>query len=298
MTREIDLVEEVARIHGYDTIPEDVNVPMAASHRTERDRVLEKIREVLISAGVDEAMTISLVEPNVAAVFSPWTDLPPLESSTPVLRRANRLRTSLIPSLLEARRNNEAIGNQRIELFEIARVYLPAKTGLPDERLMLGITRGGDFLAVKGLVEAIVERLNPSAVVEVADFEHSLFKTARACELKAAGKRIGFLGEVSAAALKSFELRQPTTVVELEIAALESLFQPVPRGRAFDVPRRFAQLEPRGRGADSVGQTGGNGSQCRGLGPGDNRISRHVPRCKAPGDGKKESALYHRAAAE
>ncbi len=229
LTREIDLVEEVARIHGYDAIPEDVNVPMAASHRTQRDRVLEKIREVLISAGVDEAMTISLVEPNVAAVFSPWTDLPPLESSTPVLRRANRLRTSLIPSLLEARRNNEAIGNQRIELFEIARVYLPAKTGLPDERLMLGITSGGDFLAVKGLVEAIVERLNPSAVVEVADFEHSLFKTARACELKAAGKRIGFLGEVSAAALKSFELRQPTTVAELEIAALETLFQPVPR---------------------------------------------------------------------
>ena len=63
LTREIDLVEEVARIHGYDTIPEDVNVPMAASHRTERDRVLGKIREVLISAGVDEAMTISLVEP-------------------------------------------------------------------------------------------------------------------------------------------------------------------------------------------------------------------------------------------
>jgi phenylalanyl-tRNA synthetase beta chain len=229
LTREIDLVEEVARIHGYDAIPEDVNVPMAASHRTQRDRVLEKIREVLISAGVDEAMTISLVEPNVAAVFSPWTDLPPLESSTPVLRRANRLRTSLIPSLLEARRNNEAIGNQRIELFEIARVYLPAKTGLPDERLMLGITSGGDFLAVKGLVEAIVERLNPSAIVEVADFEHSLFKSARACELKADGKRIGFLGEVSAAALKSFELRLPTTVAELEIAALESLFQSVPR---------------------------------------------------------------------
>ena len=174
-------------------------------------------------------MTISLVEPNVAAVFSPWTDLPPLESSTPVLRRADRLRTSLIPSLLEARRNNEAIGNQRIELFEIARVYLPAKTGLPDERLMLGITNGGDFLAVKGLVEAIVERLNPNATIEVTDFEHSLFKTARACELKAAGKRIGFLGEVSAAALKLFELRQPTTVAELEIAALESLFQSVPR---------------------------------------------------------------------
>ena len=87
---------------------------------------------------------------------------PPLESSTPVLRRADRLRTSLIPSLLEARRNNEAIGNQRIELFEIARIYLPVKDGLPDEQLMLGITSGGDFLAAKGMVEAIIARLNPA----------------------------------------------------------------------------------------------------------------------------------------
>jgi phenylalanyl-tRNA synthetase beta chain len=206
LSREVDLIEEVARIHGYDAIPEDVNVPMAASHRTERDRVLSKIREVLVSAGVDEAMTISLVEPKVAESFSPWTNAAPLESSTPVLRRADRLRTSLIPSLLEARRNNEAIGNHRIELFEIARIYLPVKDGLPDEQLMLGFTSGG-----------------------VADFQHPLFKSGRACELKLAGKRIGFLGEVSAKALKSFELRQPTTVAELEIGALEQFYQPIPR---------------------------------------------------------------------
>jgi phenylalanyl-tRNA synthetase beta chain len=229
LSREIDLIEEVARIHGYDAIPEDVNVPMAASHRTQRDRVLSKIREVLVSAGVDEAMTISLVEPKVAEAFSPWTNAASLESSTPVLRRADRLRTSLIPSLLEARRNNEAIGNHRIELFEIARIYLPVKDGLPDEQLMLSFTSGGDFLAAKGIVEAIVARLNPAQSVDVADFQHPLFKLGRACELKLAGKRIGFLGEVSAKALKSFELRQPTTVAELEIGALERFYQPIPR---------------------------------------------------------------------
>jgi phenylalanyl-tRNA synthetase beta chain len=229
LSREIDLIEEVARIHGYDAIPEDVNVPMAASHRTERDRVLERIREVLVSAGVDEAMTISLVEPNVAEVFSPWTESPPLESSMPVLRRANRLRTSLIPSLLETRRNNEAMGNQRIQLFEIARVYLPSKTGLPDEQLMLGLTSGDDFLSVKGIIEAVIDRLRPTETIEVADYDHPLFKQGRACELKAGGRRIGFLGEISAAALKRFELRQPTTVAELQIEALESLYQPIPR---------------------------------------------------------------------
>src|SRR5262249_46802251 len=90
LTREIDLVEEVARIHGYDAIPEDVNVPMAASHRTDRDRVLAKVREALIAAGVSEAMTISLQESAASEAFSPWTDELPLVSSTPVLRRADR----------------------------------------------------------------------------------------------------------------------------------------------------------------------------------------------------------------
>ena len=229
LSREIDLIEEVARIHGYDVIPEDVNVPMAASQRTKRDRVLASIREVLVSAGVDEAMTISLVEPNIDASFSPWTSAASLISSTPVLRRADRLRTSLIPSLLEARRNNEAIGNHRIELFEIARIYLPVNEGLPDEQLLLGFTSGGDFLAAKGVVEAMVARLNPAQTVAVVDFQHPLFKAGRASELQVAGKRIGFLGEVGPMALKSFELRHPTTVAELQVGALEQFFQPIPR---------------------------------------------------------------------
>ena len=74
LTREIDLVEEVARIHGYDKIPEDVSVPMATSHRTESDRVLAKVRQVLTAAGFDEAMTLSVVEEPWSEAFSPWTD--------------------------------------------------------------------------------------------------------------------------------------------------------------------------------------------------------------------------------
>ncbi len=198
LTREIDLVEEVGRIHGYDAIPEDVSVPMASSHRTQRDRVLAEVREALVAGGLDEAMTISLVEEAASEAFSPWTEAQALVSATPVLRRADRLRRSLIPSLLLARKNNEAVGNPRIELFEMARVYLPKKDSLPEEALLLGISSRGDFLAVKGIVEAIVARLNPAAVLEAADYRHELFQLGRACELRVGGKRLGYLGEVSA----------------------------------------------------------------------------------------------------
>src|SRR5262245_23493256 len=196
LVREIDLVEEIARIHGYDAIPEDVNVPMAASHRSDRDRVLTKVREVLVAAGVSEAMTISLQEPSSADAFSPWTSELPLVSSTPVLRRADQLRRSLIPSLFDARRNNEAVGNSDVQLFEIARVYLPKPGSLPKEDLMLAIISARDFFEVKGILEAIVARLNPTTSIEVHDFRHDLFDPGRACELQIAGERLGYLGEV------------------------------------------------------------------------------------------------------
>ena len=100
LTREIDLIEEVARIHGYEAIPEDVSVPMAPSARRREDRVLEKIRHVLTAAGFDEALTLSVVDEQTSAPLSPWTDAEPLRSQMPVIRGADCLRRSLVPSLL------------------------------------------------------------------------------------------------------------------------------------------------------------------------------------------------------
>jgi len=185
LTREIDLVEEVARIHGYEKIPEDVRVPMATSHRTQTDRVLEKVRQALNAAEFDEAMTLSVVEEPWSDAFSPWTDAAPLRSSTPVLRRADRLRRSLVPSLLGARQTNESLANPVIELFEIAHIYLPQSGGaLPIEELTLGLTSGGDYLAVKGVVEGLLSALNPHARLEVQATRQELFDARQAAELR------------------------------------------------------------------------------------------------------------------
>ena len=155
LSREIDLIEEVARIHGYDKIPEDVSVPMAASSRRRDDRVVARIRSVLTAAGLDEAMTLSAVDEASARAVQAWTQDEPLRSRTPVIRGADHLRTSLVPSLLGVRRTNESLSNPVIELFEIAKIYLPGQ-GLPQEWWMLGITSGRPYSEVKGIVEAIV----------------------------------------------------------------------------------------------------------------------------------------------
>jgi len=260
LDREIDLVEEVARIHGYDKIPEDVRVPMATSHRTRADRVASRLRSILTAAGFDEAMTLSAVEEPWSEAFSPWTDAPPLRAQTPILRRADLLRRSLVPSLLGARRTNESLFNERIELFEMANVYLAGSRTdkLPTEELMLGMSSGDDFVAVKGVVEAALDALCPGARLEVRPTDQSLLDRARSCELrvsvcetkdvagspetagsaKAAGttnatrqneRTLGFLGEVSAAGLDQFELRGRTTVAELRVAVLEDLARLVPQ---------------------------------------------------------------------
>jgi phenylalanyl-tRNA synthetase beta chain len=229
LTREIDLIEEVARIHGYEAIPEDVSVPMAPSARRRDDRVLEKIRRVLTAAGFDEAMTLSAVDEATSTVMSPWTEAPPLRAQMPVIRGAHHLRRSLTPSLLAARRTNEALSNAEIELFEIAKVYLPRQGALPQEELMLSITSGRPYSAVKGMIEAIVRALTIATPLEAVESAVGLLDPAASCGFRFQDETLGFVGQLDADALRQFDLRGPTTVAELRLAPLMAVADLVPR---------------------------------------------------------------------
>jgi phenylalanyl-tRNA synthetase beta chain len=220
LTREIDLVEEVARIHGYDQIPEDAGVRMVASTRSREDRVLEQVRGVLVAAGFDEAMTLSTVEPEWIEAFRPWTTAAPLMTSTPVLRRANCLRQSLAPSLLAARRTNETLFNPGVELFEIANVYLPHPGQLPNERRMLGLISARGFTHVKGVLEKLVSTVASDTPLEATPHDDSFFIDGQGCKLALDGKTFGYLGAVSPTGLARFELRGKSTVAELDLGIL------------------------------------------------------------------------------
>ena len=144
---------------------------MAASSRRREDRVVAKIRAVLTAAGFDEAMTLSAVDEASARAVQAWTQADPLRSRTPVIRGADHLRTSLVPSLLGVRRTNESLSNPVIELFEIAKIYLPGQE-LPEEWWMLGITSGRPYAEVKGVVEAIVAAVEPEAEETVGNLSY------------------------------------------------------------------------------------------------------------------------------
>ena len=231
LTREIDLIEEVARVHGYEAIPEDVQVPMAASARTPLDRLLVAVRNALTGCGFDEAYTLSVVDENWSEAFSPWTSSAALQSQIPVLRRADRLRRSLVPSLLGALRTNESLGNRDVQLYEIAKVYWQHADRLPDEPRLIGLASSSDFFAIKGVVETLLATLHVHAELKVAPYSHPLLEEGRGVELLLGSERLGFLGELSATGRKQFELRERASVAELAVERLLVAAELVPQSQ-------------------------------------------------------------------
>lgn len=235
--REIDLVEEVGRIIGYENVPDNSIVPLAASSRSHRERMISRIRNCLAGMGLDEAMTASLVPEKWSEAFSPWTGEPPLRSSQPmlgVLEKAsqnlgavNLLRRSLVPSLLEVFRINDHKQNRNIDLFEVARVYLPRPAGLPDERLMAGIVCEFGFAQLKGMVEQLVAAMDPSLVVEALPCDEAILDISRSARLETGGQLLGWIGEVSGSGKEIFSLRREACVAELDLDSLIALAVPV-----------------------------------------------------------------------
>ncbi len=239
LTREIDLIEEVGRVVGYEKVPDTFSVPLVASGRTPTVRVLDQLRQLLTAAGFDEAMTPSLVPARWSEAWSPWTDVQPLRASQPmlgVLEKASQnvgpvefARRSLVPSLLEARRINEHRGNHDAELFEIAHVYWPHASGLPRQPRLLGLVSLRDFSTIKGLVERVVGQLCPEVQLSVRECDDAWLDSTQACRLELEGELLGWLGRVDGDAAAGFGLRSAPMIVELNIDVLLPRVVPIRR---------------------------------------------------------------------
>jgi len=246
LTREIDLVEEVARIHGYDKIPEEVLVPLEVSKATLRDQLSERLAGVLLAAGFFEAVTMTFVGDDLAGLFRPWSDAPLLHVEHSSRQRENILRQSLIPSLLQGRRLNERRGNLNAQLFEFARVFLGAEPERPETQPnLLAFVSGKSFAEMKGIVERLVERTNREAAVVARPVNRPEFIPGRGCELLVGGKRLGWLGEIADGVREQLDLSDPVTAAEIDLAVLEENanffppYQPVPEYPAIERDLNF-----------------------------------------------------------
>jgi phenylalanyl-tRNA synthetase beta chain len=267
LEREIDLIEEVARIHGYENIPEDRPVPLVNAPRSPRERVEDATRSLLAGLGFDEAITLSFVPDELIGTLEPDATEPPIRVEHSVRKRANALRQSLIPSLLAVKSHNEAHGNLDVDLFEIANVYLPrAGQSLPDEPTRLTLLSGREFLGLKGLVEAVLARFHLEKELEVRPSESPWFTPGRSAELFLSGQPLGRIGEVDRSKLDKLDIKGNATAAELSLLVLVDKAILVPRHHPLPplpaVARDLSLVVPRSLPwadlAGVVGRAGGS----------------------------------------
>ena len=248
---EADLIEEVARLEGFDKLPA-TRPKGPAGGLSKVQRADRSIRRALVAAGATEAWTSSLSSPNDLDAFGYEEEHPlrrMVELANPMLEQEPALRTTLLPGLLHATAHNFAHRTAPgVALFEMARAYLPAEGGLAEEPEMLATVFSGerwpqswrgpaepwDFFSAKGTLQGVLEAIGVTGLKVEAAAE-APFHPTRGASLLLEEARIGMLGELHPDACENFDVPQATVVLEL---SLGPIYEAMPeRVRAIDRPR-------------------------------------------------------------
>ncbi|HCT8661470.1 TPA: phenylalanine--tRNA ligase subunit beta [Staphylococcus aureus] len=274
-----DLIEEVARIYGYDDIPSTLPVfdKVTSGQLTDRQYKTRMVKEVLEGAGLDQAITYSLVSKEDATAFS-MQQRQTIDLLMPMSEAHASLRQSLLPHLIEAASYNVARKNKDVKLFEIGNVFFANGEGeLPDQvEYLSGILTGDyvvnqwqgkketvDFYLAKGVVDRVSEKLNLEFSYRRADIDG--LHPGRTAEILLENKVVGFIGELHPTLAADNDLKR-TYVFELNFDALMSVsvgyinYQPIPRfpGMSRDIALEVDQNIPAAELLSTIHAHGGN----------------------------------------
>ncbi|HGZ6553068.1 TPA: phenylalanine--tRNA ligase subunit beta [Staphylococcus aureus] len=274
-----DLIEEVARIYGYDDIPSTLPVfdKVTNGQLTDRQYKTRMVKEVLEGAGLDQAITYSLVSKEDATAFS-MQQRQTIDLLMPMSEAHASLRQSLLPHLIEAASYNVARKNKDVKLFEIGNVFFANGEGeLPDQvEYLSGILTGDyvvnqwqgkketvDFYLAKGVVDRVSEKLNLEFSYRRADIDG--LHPGRTAEILLENKVVGFIGELHPTLAADNDLKR-TYVFELNFDALMAVsvgyinYQPIPRfpGMSRDIALEVDQNIPAADLLSTIHAHGGN----------------------------------------
>jgi len=222
--READLIEEVARIHGYDKIPEKSTLPVRLVEVSFPEKLEARIKGLLVQMGMYEVCTYSFVTEQDKDLFSPWSKADPLVAQGGLYREGKPLRKSILPSHLEVLRTNRHHGHKDVRIFEIATVFLPrGDETLPKEQKTLSGLATSDYYDLKGALESLLEELAPAGDQNFEPYEHPFFISKRSAEIFIGDTSVGYLGEIAASILEKYDARAPVAGFEINVHALEKL---------------------------------------------------------------------------
>jgi phenylalanyl-tRNA synthetase beta chain len=248
VSREVDLVEEVGRVRGYDAIATTLPRVRASRDAGPRQAIARRAREAAVATGLSEAVTYAFVSPKeLEAVGAPSAAVTLLN---PLTEERSVMRTSLLPGLLRVLAQARRHGERDARLFTVGALFLSSGASLPDERLGLTVVVGGERTAwlgkprrvdvwdAKGIAEDLVFRLlrRPVSVLSAPGSERPKALHPRgAAWILADGTRLGHLGPLHPDVADAFEIDDTPMVVEIDLAAAQALgpsptrFVPLPR---------------------------------------------------------------------
>lgn len=228
---EEDLIEEVARVYGYNNIP---NIPLKADlimpvHR-EADLPLKRVKSMLVDHGYQEAITYSFVDPKIQALLHPNQDA--LVLPNPISVEMSAMRLSLWTGLLTTAVYNQNRQQSRVRLFESGLRFVPdsaADLGIRQEVMLAGVITGNryeehwdlaketvDFFDLKGDLESVLELTGKLADIEFKpQTKHAALHPGQSAAIYLAGEHIGCIGVIHPQLEKKLDLNGRTVVFEV-----------------------------------------------------------------------------------
>jgi phenylalanyl-tRNA synthetase beta chain len=278
---EIDLIEEVARLYGYNRIPGVLPTGLTTlGTRTPEQLLEEQIKDILVGCGLTEVVTYSFTGPEVSDLFKLPPDSPlrrTVKLQNPLSEEHSVMRTWLLPGLVEVLRCNYNRQVRSGAVFEIGRVFSP-RPGLPEERPLLaaaamGEVAGGwnrkamtmDYYFLEGVLETLFNNIGISDPCFEPEHDNPGFHPGRTARVIAGQEELGVLGELHPDVLENLDLPVRVVVFELDLRKMASLakgpkkhlslprFPGVERDIALLVPKEV----PAGKVLNMIRQAGG-----------------------------------------
>ncbi len=265
--REIDLIEEIARLNGYDKIPATMPHARVVSDRATRHQEIEKqIRDLLVNNGMTEIINFSFTAPDAACKLLLTDDDPrhlAIRLVNPLVDEQSVMRTTLLPGLLETIARNINYRSLDLKLFEMRRVYIPGEAEtMPQEPLCLvGAITGSrdgdewsrpnelvDFYDAKGLIETVLDFLDIGGVSWKTEDPETYFHPGKSSRIYAGREYIGSVGELHPSVQKNFHIEKPVYCFELNVEKIVKLSRTkktiIAPSRFPDSSRDIAMLVP------------------------------------------------------
>ncbi|WP_324831204.1 phenylalanine--tRNA ligase subunit beta [Pseudomonas saxonica] len=263
---EVDLIEELARLYGYNRLP--VRYPqarLAPQAKAEARSDLPELRRLLVVRGYQEAITYSFIDPKQFELFSPGVE--PLLLANPISNDMAAMRATLWPGLVKALQHNLNRQQDRVRLFESGLRFVGQLEGLKQEPMLAGVVCGTrlpegwaqgrevvDFFDVKADVESVLGFAGALDAFTFVPGKHPALHPGQTARIERDGREVGFVGAIHPELSKTLGLNRPVFVFELVLAevALGKMPKFQELSRFPEVRRDLALLVDREVAASSV----------------------------------------------